>query len=128
MRWFDRCIRLEHAVKLRSGQQLQAEAVVQVRGRGSLLGQDARPPGAAGPAHWRRRTPSREPQHSAAPTSPLCRGQAVLFQGWLDVLLRVCSLGLPDALQGSHSGGTFGRTLTAVPGWSTRIAWPPPTA
>ena len=69
-----------------------------------------------------------EPQHSAAPTAPLCRGPAVLFQGELDVLLRVCRLGLPDALQGSHSGGTFGRTLTAVSGWSTRMAWPLQTA
>lgn len=85
-----------------SSQQLQAKVVVQVRGEGSLLGQDARRPGAPGPAPWRRRIPSREPQHSVAPTSPLYLGQAVLFQAGLDVLLRVCLLGSTDAFQGSQ--------------------------
>lgn len=82
-----------------SSQQLQAKVVVQVRGQGSLLGQDARPPGAPGPAPWRRRIPSWEPQNSVAPTSPLCRGR-YCFR--LDVLLRVCLLGSTDALQGSQ--------------------------
>ena len=76
-----------------SSQQLQAEVVVQVLGRGSLLGQDARPPGVPGPAPWLRCIPSREPQHSVAPTSLLCCGQAVLFQAGLGVLLHVCLLG-----------------------------------
>ena len=85
-----------------SSQQLQAEVVVQVLGRGSLLGQDARPPGVPGPAPWLRCIPSRELQHSVAPTSLLCCGQAVLFQAGLGVLLHVCLLGSTDALQGSQ--------------------------
>lgn len=113
-----------------SSLQLQAEVVVQVRGQGSLLGQDPRPPGVPGPVPWHRCIPSREPQHSVAPTSLLCHGQAVLFQAGLGVLLHVCLLGSTDTLQGFRglSSGTFGRTLTAVLGWSTRLAWLLPTA
>lgn len=104
-----------------SSQQLQAKVVVQVRGEGSLLGQDARRPGAPGPAPWRRRIPSREPQHSVAPTSPLYLGQAVLFQAGLDVLLRVCL-----SERGTLSGGQGGREHR-VGGCGTPTFWAAPT-
>lgn len=85
-----------------SSLQLQAEVVVQVRVWGSLLGQAPRPPGVPGPVPWHRCVPSREPQHSVAPTSLLCHGQVVLFQAGLGVLLHVCLLGSTDTLQGSQ--------------------------
>lgn len=131
MRWFYRCISLEHTVKLPSGHGcLQPAAPGQGGGAGPGTGVS---PGTGRQAPWSPRPCSlaqAHPKQGAAALSSPDVSALSWAGGTVSGLTSFCvsAFWAPPTHFRGLSSGTFGRTLTAVPGWSTRIAWLLPTA